>query len=519
MLFASPAALSADQHVVHRFTCIAWLRVVTLCLFVLMVSAPDATSATSDFVFTKVADTGTTVPGTGQHFSSFAAAAFDGQQVVFHATKSGGGQGIYLWDGSIEPVADSSTTIPGAGGNFNRFREVSIDEGNVTFFGGNASREGVYTTLGGTLRRVVDSTMSTPNSSATYDPLWTQTDSALDLTLHGNEIIFSASSGEGTAQESRGVYLESAGTIGVVADTNTAPPGNANAEFTRFSEVDLNDGDLLFAAELDFEDSWGFYTSVGAAPNALRKAIDQDTPIPGLPSPTFQFLPNTIQIDDGNLFFVSSFIFRNGIYRERSGVVTTIADESRTDPSTGNPFSSFGGVFSVDDRTTVFVAASASTSLGIYFDRQGALVDVINQSGNLDGKPIDGVGLFAESMVDDSILFSVDFSDGSDALYLATLLNLRPTLAGDYNRNGAVDAPDSSLWRDTFGSTTDLRADGNANGRVDAPDYTIWRNNFGKTRDGLLVPEPTGALPWLVALLFVLVRRREWTHVAGWARR
>jgi hypothetical protein len=59
-----------------------------------------------------------------------------------------------------------------------------------------------------------------------------------------------------------------------------------------------------------------------------------------------------------------------------------------------------------------------------------------------------------------------------------------PPLAGDYDSSGTVDNLDYSLWKDTFGSSADLRADGNANGGVDAGDYTIWRNNLGATQLG-----------------------------------
>ena len=52
---------------------------------------------------------------------------------------------------------------------------------------------------------------------------------------------------------------------------------------------------------------------------------------------------------------------------------------------------------------------------------------------------------------------------------------------GDYNGNGVVDAPDYNVWRDTFGSTTELDADGNNNGMIDAPDYNVWRDDFGST--------------------------------------
>jgi hypothetical protein len=59
-----------------------------------------------------------------------------------------------------------------------------------------------------------------------------------------------------------------------------------------------------------------------------------------------------------------------------------------------------------------------------------------------------------------------------------------PPLAGDYDSSGTVDELDYVLWKDNFGSNTDLRADGNANGVVDASDYTIWRNNLGAMQIG-----------------------------------
>ena len=48
-----------------------------------------------------------------------------------------------------------------------------------------------------------------------------------------------------------------------------------------------------------------------------------------------------------------------------------------------------------------------------------------------------------------------------------------PALPGDYNNDGTVDAADYVVWRDTLGSTTDLRADGNPNLVIDANDYAL----------------------------------------------
>src|SRR5262249_5761235 len=44
---------------------------------------------------------------------------------------------------------------------------------------------------------------------------------------------------------------------------------------------------------------------------------------------------------------------------------------------------------------------------------------------------------------------------------------------GDYNGNGIVDAADFTVWRDTLGSTTDLRADGDSDGIVNQLDYQL----------------------------------------------
>ncbi len=52
-------------------------------------------------------------------------------------------------------------------------------------------------------------------------------------------------------------------------------------------------------------------------------------------------------------------------------------------------------------------------------------------------------------------------------------------LQGDYNRDGAVDAADYTVWRDAVGGAGGLAADGTRNGIVDQEDYLLWRSNFG----------------------------------------
>ena len=54
-----------------------------------------------------------------------------------------------------------------------------------------------------------------------------------------------------------------------------------------------------------------------------------------------------------------------------------------------------------------------------------------------------------------------------------------PGLTGDYNSDNMVDAADYSVWRDTLGSTSDLRADGDGDHVVGPGDFAVWKQNFG----------------------------------------
>ncbi len=67
-----------------------------------------------------------------------------------------------------------------------------------------------------------------------------------------------------------------------------------------------------------------------------------------------------------------------------------------------------------------------------------------------------------------------------------------PTLPGDYNGDHVVDAADYTVWRDTLGSGSDLRADGDGDQVIGAGDYTVWRQNFGAISSGVVITSVPG---------------------------
>ncbi len=93
-----------------------------------------------------------------------------------------------------------------------------------------------------------------------------------------------------------------------------------------------------------------------------------------------------------------------------------------------------------------------------------------------------------------------DYNQMMYRLDLSAIPPLFDRLVGDYNLDGVVDAADYTVWRNTLGSTADLRANGDNTGAsfavVDEADYLAWKNNFGAVAGGAAraasnsVPEP-----------------------------
>jgi hypothetical protein len=88
-------------------------------------------------------------------------------------------------------------------------------------------------------------------------------------------------------------------------------------------------------------------------------------------------------------------------------------------------------------------------------------------------------------------------------MVLKSISTAPPPVAGDYNRDGTVDATDYGAWRQFVGISTRnglawaiASADGNGNGRVDAADYVVWRKNLGASAAAAMaagppLPEPS----------------------------
>ncbi len=107
--------------------------------------------------------------------------------------------------------------------------------------------------------------------------------------------------------------------------------------------------------------------------------------------------------------------------------------------------------------------------------------------------------------------------DAAALVDLGWEIALPQPVPGDYNRNGIVDAADYTVWRDTLGSTTDLRANGSNSGasanKIDQADYAFWKSHFGQHAGSgagaIRVPEPASPVILLIVAGSSLTTRRR----------
>jgi hypothetical protein len=100
---------------------------------------------------------------------------------------------------------------------------------------------------------------------------------------------------------------------------------------------------------------------------------------------------------------------------------------------------------------------------------------------------------------------SIRFLVGPGDFRRAIILPEIPTLAGDYNANGVVDAADYVVWRNAVAGPGILLNDATP-GTVSAADYDTWRAHFGQTTSGAGasvnagVPEPATTVMLIVGI-------------------
>jgi hypothetical protein len=101
------------------------------------------------------------------------------------------------------------------------------------------------------------------------------------------------------------------------------------------------------------------------------------------------------------------------------------------------------------------------------------------------------------------IVFDAFRNQAGTEFEIESISTAGPSLAGDFNRDGAVNADDLEVWQQQSGMDTRngsiLRviatADANLDGRVDGADFLAWQRTVGgQTTPAIAIPEPASLL-------------------------
>jgi hypothetical protein len=141
-------------------------------------------------------------------------------------------------------------------------------------------------------------------------------------------------------------------------------------------------------------------------------------------------------------------------------------------------------------------------------DTDGKITLYMKTRGNFETTPLQFFASLENELMIAPPTLTIDYVPGSG----------EEGIPGDYNGDNVVDAADYTIWRDTLGSTTDLRANGDNGGAsagvIDSADYDLWKSNFGVALGAgsgsqAVVPEPTSLTLMIGCASLLLTARRR----------
>ena len=400
-------------------------------LFVSLLGVGQAVSQVeaASFSFTKVVDTDTAVPGFNTNFKSFSDPSLDNGSIAFIGGRYSSATsiskfyyaGIYTnIDGSLNVVADTNTPIPrGYGKNFLFFYDFSLNNGSVAIA---ATREvydymsGIYTNVSGSLNVVADGSIPIPGGRRGF----IQSDQP---SLNNGSVAFNGQ-GDSPPFPQLGIYKNNGDVLSLIADVNTPiPSGTGNL----CSQPSLNNESVAFKCSGNGNSQVGIYTNNGGV---LSVVADTNTVIPGGTGNFDNF--NNPSLSNGSVAFVGYKDSQQGIYMNNTGVISVIADTSTPIPGgTGNFTSFFNcsrsflnnrcGTLSLNNGNIAFQGNGTADFQGIYTTLGGVLTKVIDTNDSLDDLAISSLSFGREGLSGNQIAFDAIFSDGSQAIYIATL--------------------------------------------------------------------------------------------------
>lgn len=361
--------------------------------------------------FTKIAETGTAVPGTGGTFRDFTTAALSGGQIAFGGRNNSFTSGLYSWSaGTITRIADETQAIPSGSGNYIQFFSPSASGANAAYTatgptqGGDPSQVGVYARIGGTVTVIADRNTPFPGAGANFT---LPTTSGNPLVV-GNSVAFWGT----TAGGANGVFINQGGTITTVSNQNTAlPHGTGTFNSTQTVLRDFDGVRALFTAESAGGAQRGLYLG-DITTGGITRIVDRTATIPGQGSTAFARFESAKYSGSRVVFTGASASGSLQLYStDLAGSVTAITTSAQFASGVSSVFAGDGGqvVFSNVANNTLYLAGTQG----------GPIQRLLGVGDTFDGKTISALSFGPEGFDAGNITFSVRFTDNTSGLYFA----------------------------------------------------------------------------------------------------
>jgi hypothetical protein len=403
------------------------------------------------FIFSKIADNNTQMPGETFNYEGFAPPSLDNAKTTFYgfgfnSDRTRVQQGIYSdIGGTLNIVADGNTPLSSQGGQFAGFSsELTTEEHDLGIYGGGLTTDGVYrygifVDKGAGLNFVVgnDRTTPVPGDSGVFVSAYRPSLDEDNVAFHGysSTVVEQVIGGRFYRSNVQGIYSQVGDTFSLIADTNTSVPGG-EGNFLYFCRPAFESGSVAFGGyHLNSLGQYrlGVYTNKGGF---LRTVADFSTPIPG-EGGHFEWVDYcSVSADGDQIAFVgqgrnANGAFRRGIYAEANGSQVVLVDNMTPIPGGTENFLYFNSPAlnngNVAFRSYRFDSVSGRYKDGIFLKHQGKLFKVIEKGDILEGKTVLDSYLAPEALNGATVGFRVFFDElqpnghYKEAVYLASL--------------------------------------------------------------------------------------------------
>jgi hypothetical protein len=197
-------------------------------------------------VISKIVDSDSFVPGTGNSFQTFREIAVDGTDLAFSAVDDSGTRGIFRYSNDVlTQIADTNTLRlrPGSTEAFVDFGAVAIENGVVAFTDASSTlsniQRGVHSHSNGVLRTLFTDETTVSENGQQFGGIFPE------LAIDGETLLVRRTPGGGIYTSS--IFEES---LEMVAETSTEVPGENGTVFLSLSSASIDSKNVVFVGRL-----------------------------------------------------------------------------------------------------------------------------------------------------------------------------------------------------------------------------------------------------------------------------